>query len=365
MVAVGVAAWFLTRPRNNPTLRTTTATVTRSTQVVTVGLSGTLAPRRQADLSFSSAGTVTSVSVKVGQSVKKNQALAAIDPTDLRNAVNLAAANLTAARTQLSEAIDNDASAAQIRSARAQVSSMDAQLASAQAALKKAKLRSTIDGVVALVNIAKGDTVGGGAQSAASAAGASGTSTASSSGDIVVVSTAAWKVNGTVGATEVGQLKTGQKATVAITGTTTVLPAAVDTVGIVASSSGGSASFPVTLRVSGSGIGTYSGVAVTATVTVGEYPDVLTVPTEAIVNEGGHTAVRQSKAGQVVTTEVVTGRVFGNATEITSGLNEGDEVVIQTRFTPATSGPGGIQFGRPGGGPVPQDGEPPSGAPTR
>lgn len=362
VIAAGVTVFALTRPASTSvSVRTTTATVTRATEVVSLGLSGTLAPVSEADLSFSSAGTVTSVKVQVGQKVKKNQVLAEIDDTDLRNAVDLAAANLTAARTALSDAIDNDASTAQLNSARAQVRSAKASLASAQSALKKARLRSPIDGVIALVNIAKGDTVSGAGSSTtgSGSTGSNSSASASTGADLVVVSTKSWKVNATVGAADVGSLRRGQKATVAVTGTTTTLKATVDTVGIVSTSSGGSASFPVTLKVSGTGTGVYSGVAVTATVAVGTYPDVLTVPTAAIINADGRTAVLQNKNGQQVTTPVVTGRVFGNATEITSGLAEGDEVLIQSRFAGSGTSSGGIRIGvggGPGGGVPPQDG---------
>ncbi len=356
VVALGVTLWLAFRPQT-PTaiLATRTATATRSTQVVTVGLSGTLAPRHQASLSFASAGTVTTVKVKVGQAVTKGQALARIDTTDLANAVELANANLATARSQYSDAVDNDASSSQLASARAQIRSAEASLASAQSALKKATLRSTIDGVVALVTIAKGDTVsGGGAASSGSTAATGATTTA----DVLVVDTASWKVDATVGAADVGSLTKGQPAKVTITGTTTVLDAKVSTVGIVSTATGGAASFPVTLNVSSTGTGVYSGVAVTVTVTAGDYPDVLTIPTAAIRFSDGTTSVLQDKNGQRVSTPITTGRVFGGATEITGGLAEGDEVIIQTRAAPSAS-TGGIQFGPPGGGQPP--GNPPSG----
>lgn len=331
-VALGVGAWLLFRPRTDQVATTTRLVpVTRSTQTVTVGLSGTLAARNQASLSFASPGTVTSVKVKVGQKVAKNDVLARIDATDLRNSLALAEANLTAARTQLSEANDNNASSSQRTAARASVRSAEAQVAQAAAAVKKATLRSTMDGVVAIVGLAKGYTVTGGAPAAASASGTA------STGVITVVNTATWKVNATIGAADVASLKTGQKATISVTGTTTTLDGTVDSVGVAATTSGGAASFPVVIRVSGSGTGVYSGVAVTASVITGTYPDVLAVPTAAIRTTAGQSTVQVSKNGQVTTVPITTGRVFGNLTEVTSGLSEGDEVVITT----IVGGPGG------------------------
>lgn len=363
VIALGVTLWLAFRPATpTATVRTRTATVTRTTEVVTVGVSGTLAPRNQASLSFASAGTVTTVKVKVGQKVSQGQALARIDNTDLANAVELAAANLTTARSQYSDAVDNDASSSQLSSARAQVRSAEASLASAQSALKKATLRSTIDGVVALVNVAKGDTVtgsGGTTSQGGTTAGATATTA-----DVVVVDTKSWKVDATVGAADVGSLKKGQAAKVAITGTTTVLDAKVSTVGIVSTATGGAASFPVTLNLAGKGTGVYSGVAVTATITAGNYPEVLTVPTAAIQFVAGKTTVLQTKDGQQVATDVTTGRVFGSNTEITGGLTEGEEVLIQTRAVQASAGADGIQFGGPGMGGGGGGGQPPANPPS-
>ena len=361
VVALGATLWLAFRPQTPIAIMATrTETATRSTQVVTVGLSGSLAPRHQASLSFASAGTVTTVKVKVGQAVTKGQALARIDTTDLANAVELANANLATARSQYSDAVDNDASSSQLASARAQIRSAEASLASAKSALKKATLRSTIDGVVALVNIAKGDTVSGGG---AASSGSNATAGATTTGDVLVVDTASWKVDATVGAADVGSLKKGQPAKVTITGTTTVLDAKVSTVGIVSTAAGGAASFPVTLNVSSTGTGVYSGVAVTATITAGEYPDVLTIPTAAIQFTNGSTSVLQDKNGQRVSTPITTGRVFGGATEVTGGLAEGDEVIIQTRTAPTGIGGERIEFG-PGMGGGPPPGEPPSGGGT-
>ena len=114
---------------------------TKTTEQVTVNLTGTLAPQNQANLSFASAGTVTSVSAVVGSTVSAGQVLATIDDTQLRNAVTLAQANVTAARTSYSTvASTSGVTRAQLSNAQAQVDSAVAKLSSAKTSLSQARL---------------------------------------------------------------------------------------------------------------------------------------------------------------------------------------------------------------------------------
>ena len=73
----------------------------------------------------------------------------------------------------------------------------------------------------------------------------------------------------------------------------------------------------------------------------------LTVPTAAIHDEGGQTVVYQMKDGAQVSTPVTVGTVYGATTQITKGLNAGDEVVVAART--GTGGTGRTGTGRTGG----------------
>src|SRR5215212_9075836 len=111
----------------DPGTQRITATVARGTYKTTVSATGTITPRRQEDLTFSSPGTVTRVAVAVGDKVKKGDVLAAIDASSLRAQLDAAEAQVTAAETQLDE--DSDASSTQI-------AADDAALAAAQSDLE-------------------------------------------------------------------------------------------------------------------------------------------------------------------------------------------------------------------------------------
>ena len=356
LAGVGVGTWFLLKPTTNATTSTSrTVQVTKGTQTMTVALDGTLSPRKQSNVNFGVSGTVTSVKVKAGEKVTKGQKLATIDDSDLTDAVDLAEANLTTAKANLSDVYDNDGSSAAVTSAKAQVSSARAALAQANQNLDDAVLRSPIAGTVASVSLEDGDTVTGSCSSGSGSSGGSSTSTTStaSTAQFVVISTSTWKLEGSVGSADLASLKAGQEVAISTDATTDELTGTVASVGIVATStSDGAATFPIVINLAGTHKDLYSGTTASAVITTGSYPDVLTVPTAAIRTEDAKTVVTKVTGTTTTTTEVTIGTVFGSFTEIKSGLAEGDSVQITfTRpSSTATSGSGSDTGGGFGGG---------------
>ena len=372
LVGVGVGTWFLLKPTPATTPSTTrTVQVTKGTQTLSVALDGTLTPRTQSNVNFGVSGTVTSVTVKAGERVSKGDKLATIDDGDLTDAVDLAQANLTTAKANLSDVYDNDGSSAALTSAKAQVSSATAALASAHQNLDDAVLRSPITGTVASVSIEDGDSVTGSGSSSSSsgsnASNASSTTSTASSAQFVVISTATWKLEGSVGSADLATLKAGQAVAITTDATTDTLKGTVASVGIVATStSDGAATFPVVINLSGTHKHLYSGTTASALITTGSFPDVLTVPTAAIRTEISKTVVTTVTGTSTATTEVEVGKVFGGFTEIRSGLVEGDSVQITftrptSTSTSGSSGQGG-GFGGFGGGGITEEGPPGGGA---
>lgn len=372
LAGAGVGTYLLLRPKTTAaTTFSRTVEVAKGTQTQTVTLDGTLSPRTQSDVNFTVSGTVTSVKVTSGDKVTKGQKLARIDDSELQNAVDLAEANVTTAKANLSEVYDNDGSSAAITSAKAQVTSAQAALASAQDDLDAAVLRSPISGTVASVNLEVGDTVGSSSGGSASSGSAS-TTSSTSSAQFVIIGTSTWKVEGSVGAADLGSVKAGQAVSVTTDATTDPLTGTVASVGIVATSTSddGTATFPVVITLSGTHTDLYSGTTATAVITTGTYDDVLTVPTAAIRTENGKTVVTKVTDGTNSTVEVEVGTVFGSSTQVTSGLSEGDTVLITFTRPSSTSTSsteqqgggfgGGFGGGLDGGGP-PGGGAPPGG----
>jgi macrolide-specific efflux system membrane fusion protein len=371
LAGAGVGTFLLLRPSQAAGATTFSRTVEaeKGTQTLTVSLDGTLSPRKQSDVDFGVSGTVTKVYVKTGDTVAKGQKLARIDDDDLQNAVDLAEANVTTAEANLDEVYDNDGSSAAITSAKAQVRSANAALTSAKQDLENAVLRSPIAGTVASVDLEVGDTVGSSSSSGSSggSSSASSSSSSSSSAQFVIIATATWKLEGSIGAADLGSVKAGQKVAVTTDATTDELTGTVKSVGIVATSTSddGTATFPVVINLSGTHTDLYSGTTASAVITTGSYDDVLTVPTAAIRSEDGKTVVTKVTDGSNTTTEVEVGKVFGSYTQITSGLSEGDSVLItftrptSTSTASSDSGQGG-GFGMGFGG-IDGGGGPPAG----
>lgn len=363
----GAAAWATTRrqPAADPVPPTQVA-ATLATMRQTVSATGTIAPQTQANLSFVAAGTVNAVKASVGDVVQTGQPLATVDPTDLQNAVTVAQANVNTAQAQLDQAqASGTASTTQLASATAQLSSAQARLTSARQDLKNAVLASPITGTVAAVNLtvgtrvsasSGGTTVGGVAGGSGGSASASGSSAAA---QVVVITTDAWIVNASVGTADLARVKKGLQAEITPTGARDKVFGTVSSVGVIATASGGTATFPVTIAVTGVPTGLYAGGTADVAIVVRAVPDVLTVPTAAIHTEQGRTVVHQVHAGQQVSTPVTIGEVYGNTTQITGGLNEGDQVVVESRTSPSGGVPGsgtrtrgtGGSSGAPGGAP--------------
>ena len=352
VLGVGLTVFLLLRPQTTAQAqnrtRSFTAQAEKSTQTQTVGLTGTLTPQTQANLNFPVSGTVTKVYVSAGDKVTKNQKLALVDDGDLQNALKLAKANLATAEANLDD-VEDDGTSAAITAAKAQVRSAKASVTSAQDDLDNAVLRSTIEGTAASVSLSVGDTVSSGS-SGGSGGSTLGSTSSTSTAQIVVISTDKWKLNGTVGSSDLGSLQAGQAVAITPDGASQAIDGEVTSVGIVAtSSSDGSATFPVEINLTGDHPDLFSGTTASATITIAEYPDVLTVPTLAIRTADGKSVVTTVDGDQTSEVEVTIGRVFGDVTEVTAGLTEGD--TVQISFTmPETTTSTDEEGGMPGGG---------------
>jgi multidrug efflux pump subunit AcrA (membrane-fusion protein) len=357
VVAGAGGAWASTRSSSvaaPPTL----VSATSSTNRQSVSASGTIQPAHRADLTFTVSGTVLSVPVAAGDQVKAGAVLATVDSANLQATVTSAQANVTATQDQLSAQQSASSSAVQIASTQAQLVDAQGKLTDAQAALSAASMTSPIAGTVAQVNIAVGDKVGNTSSSGAStpssaAAGAAGAASSSSSSSttaqIVVISTTAWMVQASVGSADLPALKKGLQAEITPTGSATKVFGTVTSVGIIAaSSSSGSATFPVTITITGSPKGLYAGGAADVSIIVKQVENVMTVPTNALHTENGKTVVHQIANGAQISTPVTVGTTFGPMTQILSGLKAGDKVVGTSLRN--GGGPAGGTRSRQGGG---------------
>lgn len=316
-------------------------------------------------------------------------------------------AALSAAQDALATAQDDgdDTTAAQAKVDTAQqqvtvdqtsITTAQSAVDTAQTALNSATLTSPIDGVVAEVNVsvgkkitgaasgssssapssgtgsssaggtgASGGASGSGGNSAASAAAGAGggsggsntgtgsaSSSSASSAAFVIVGTESWKVDVTVDSAQIGLLAVGDQAQLTMDGSTDPLFGTVTSVGLISTSTGSTAGYPVEVTVTGTPTGLHDGANVAVTLIYEQHSNVLTVPSAAIHTENGQSVVYRMSGDQQTSTPVQTGDTDGVNTEITSGLNEGDEVLVTvtTGGTGRTGGQNGNGSGRTFGG---------------
>jgi RND family efflux transporter MFP subunit len=355
LVAVVAGGWTWMGRGDDSNTERITATVARGTYKTTVSATGTITPRRQEDLSFSSTGTVTRVPVSVGDKVKKGDVLAAIDRTSLQAQLDAAEAQVTAAETQLSE--DSGASATQLAADRASLASAESDLDAAQEALEDATLRAPFSGTVSAVGFEVGDAVGSSANGQSDDSG--------STPAITVISPRTLQVDANVSASDVSQLKTGMQVEITPTGGGEVAYGTVSEVGVIATASdSGAAQFPVTVDVTGKPTDLYAGSTASLAITVKQATDVLAVSSQALHTDGDETYVYVVDGTKRTKRVVKVGETYGAQTEVLSGLAEGDVVELVSFSAPRGTGnngdggpttnfevPGGAGGTKDGGGP--------------
>ncbi|MDD2753725.1 MAG: efflux RND transporter periplasmic adaptor subunit [Candidatus Portnoybacteria bacterium] len=201
-------------------------------------------------------------------------------------------------------------------------------LADAQQTLANYYIRAPFDGVIAKINVGKGDSVSSGFAAA----------TVVTSQRIVVIS---------LNEVDVARVKIGQRANLtfdAIDGLTlTGHVAQIDVTGTVAQ---GVVSYNVQIVLDAQDDRIKPGMSTSASVIIDAKPDVLVVPNGAVKTQGGQSYVEiaDKSASQPVTGSanqvtlkmlpqaqaVEIGASNDTSTEITIGLKEGDTIIVQT-----------------------------------
>src|SRR5262249_23278 len=115
-----------------------------------------------------------------------------------------------------------------------------------------------------------------------------------------------------------------------------------------ATTSNGVVNYYVTISLNQTNRALRQGMTANATVTVSKVINAITVPNLAIQHTGGQANVLVYSAGQQKQTPSETGVVGDQFTEVTGGLNDGEQVVIPT--VRVASGSGTTRGGFGGGG---------------
>ncbi|MEU4246051.1 biotin/lipoyl-binding protein [Amycolatopsis sp. NPDC026612] len=373
--------------------------VRRATVTETISAAGTLASSYTGAANFSSAGKVTSIDVKVGDVVSAGQKLATIDSTQAAKQLQVAKANLAVAQDNLDTAetaedtpatsqnsqngqnAQNSAQSAanNVTSAQAKLDQAQLDVQTAQQALDNTTLYAPGAGTVTAVNgsvgqqsssgsaassqSSSGSGQGGQGSSSNSSSASSSSSSSSSSGFITITNLSGLVVNTSVAEIDVSKVKAGQNATV----TLNALPdkpiqATVSSVNLTPTTSGSVVSYGAQLALTSPPDGLRPGQSASVVITVAEAQNALSVPAAAVQTVGSTNVVTVQENGQNVSRQVQVGLRGESTVQITSGLTEGENVVLTataatgstggTNRTGGTGGTGGLggTGGFPGGG---------------
>ena len=386
LVAVGASAYALERTfASTDGAQVMTAPVSVGSVEQSVLANGILKPAKLIAVGAQVSGRITSLNVKVGQTVAEGDLIAEIDSMTQQNALRTAEATLAAARAQKAEKQatltyataalarqkatlaqkassreEYESAEATVKTTRAQIAALDADIASAEVAVATArvnlgytKITAPMSGTVLAVVSQEGQTVNANQT----------TPTIVVLGQLDVMT-----VRAEISEADVVKVRPGQDVYFSILGepgrryeaklaSIEPAPESITSDKAVSSSSSSSSSSTSTTAIYYNGVfdipnpdgrlRTYMTAEVH--IVLGAAKDVLTVPSAAIAaGRNGKASVRvMTPEGEIERRPVVVGLNDRTTAEIRSGLAEGDRVVTGTVTPGASSAP---QFRGPGGG---------------
>ena len=291
---------------------------------------------------------VTADQNKLSQDTAKQQS----DKSAGQRSVNQAAASLTSAQDQLRTQTETKPN--QIASARAQVANAQAALETAQQSLNNTTLIAPMDGEVNSINGVVGENVspGGGTTAEAPGSQAPLPSSAASNAFMVIGNVSGMDVVVPFAESDASRLAVNQDAQVTFDAVSNLtISGRVIAVASASTTSSGVVNYYATIALNQTDKALKQGMTANATVTVSKATNAITVPNLAISHVGGQAYVNVYSGGQQVQTPVETGVVGDQFTEVTGGLNDGEQVVIPTvRVSSGTGNSRGFGGGGGAGG---------------
>ncbi len=209
----------------------------------------------------------------------------------------------------------------QLRTAQATVEKDQIAVEQAQRNIERTRLLAPFDGVVSAVNFSVGDSAG--------------TGTA-----VVVVDLSTLQVKVNIAEVDVAKIKIGQTAQItldALPGKT--YSATISAIGPVATITQGVVNYPVTAVIANTDGAVKPGMTANLAITVEQRENVLLVPARAVRTQGNQRTVTVLYKGLQFAVPITIGLTNDQFAEVTSGLLEGDQVVVQsTQLRQSTGG---------------------------
>jgi RND family efflux transporter MFP subunit len=384
VVLIGGGVFIYMRRTTASQVRYTTIPVSVGNLTQTVSASGPLQAKAEYDMNFGTSGQVSAINVKAGQRVKAGQVLATLNTPNLQIAVQQAQLAVNNAQETYNTAVSNGDAQTTLDADYNSLQNAQLQLQTAQNNLAEATMKAPANATVAAINGIVGQTAGG--------SGSSSSSSSSSSPFMVLVDTSGFTITAAVNEADIAKVQVNQPVRFTVTAyPSQTFRASVSSISMVGTTTSGVVTYPVTMAVDMSTIGTahlYPGMTATANITTAQRIGALLVSNSAFtftttalqagvisrsaITQIGSTGLQGGRAGsgqsnrhivlvmrngQLTPVLITVGLSNGAFSEVLSGLNEGDEVV-----TGATGGPfanlsssstttgGGTRFGSGGFG---------------
>ncbi len=338
LVCIGIVlAIVLTGRAGRETTSLDTVEVTRGDIVKTVLADGSLEMPNKAYLSFGATGTVTEVLVDEGNNVTKDQVLARLDAPSLESSVEMAELQVEiaeeqvkAARAQYEIALINlesggleevlelqvDIAKASWGTAKLNLERAELSLESAELNLEKAVIVAPFDGVVADISITEGREI----------------STATlATPAISLVDTSEIEMRGFIDEIDIAMVQLGQEANIILdTLPDEEVKGSVVFISPVGTIRTGVVSYDTTITLENPVAELRDGMSATAEVIIERRDDVLLMPNRAIRGTLEDPMVVVLVDGQQEEREITLGLTDGINTEVLSGLQEGEKVILPT-----------------------------------
>lgn len=326
VIGVAAAALYFSKPTTTTTNYVTEPAKKGEIELL-VSASGNINPENIYNVNPRTSAKVVEVNVKMGDVVSAGQQLAKLDDTDLQNALKTANYNFNAAiytRDQLKKAPVVDDLA--VKKAQQQVNSTSVQVDQAKTNLNNAKILAPIAGKVLAVNIKVGEYASISAVQPA----------------IIVGNSETLQAYININEVDIDQVKLDQKAKLTIDALDKTVTGKVISIDETGTNTAGIIYYKVRTNIDDTA-GMKPGMSVTADLVVNSKSDALIVPAAAVQTKNGKSIVRTTSvdANKVVTAvekEVTTGLNNNTYVEITSGLSEGEAVIINYNVQTTTSG---------------------------
>jgi RND family efflux transporter MFP subunit len=297
---------------------TKTATVTRGSLEATIQTTGRLAARNPIAVRSEASGTVETVAVNPGDSVKSGDVLVQLDRSSFDAAIQRAQKQLANAESALNLAETNagaNPSPQQIADklqAQQNLEAAKQELEVAQDQLAKSLILAPIDGTVIDVQTADGVPIGQGTTVV----------------DMANLSDLELSID--VDEIDFPHVSSGMGATFRLDAYPgTEIDGTVTNVSPVAQTTGGTTTFPATISfVAPKGLDLRPGMNANVTIKTAVRQNVLLIPESALRTVGQRTFVTVVEDGKQTETEIQIGLRSNGMVEVASGLNEGEKVVL-------------------------------------